>query len=489
MTSGRTAPLTAARPTLTPNWAFSVTSDSSGTGQDDYEIYTEADKLHVLANVQAAVAHLCPGNPGACEVKLDVSVCDETRPTMTMPEIAAAAGWVYVIDAWTAAQQAQLAFIQQQNVPAHWVRGTLESHRQMQSVLLEKAEAAVEIVRDARDALVSETHDRIAVMGGAVVNGEQVRLANTRWAIRDLERTTRQYQQILNKVRPLYGDVGVRYQAYRASESATISGLEDLISRASSAELDDMAALKSALAAISDAENRNPQQLILDANRVRWELAHAQTEYDRGIARYASLVDEHGWAHLDHTTVPRQGMTGVVAYSEERLERVNKAIREIMDGIHRREQALILVATDQLTRDQVRAAVAAQTEADFLDEITRRSTELWRSSPTTSTLKLPLLGERIRMMEAFLQLEALCADPTNATWRGPGCQRVANELTKVKRYLSQTLPFTLRYGVTKLRAAGASETELADIEANLTAGRRAAAVHRYDSVVRAVEEG
>ena len=84
---------------------------------------------------------------------------------------------------------------------------------------------------------------------------------------------------------------------------------------------------------------------------------------------------------------------------------------------------------------------------------------------------------------------ALCADPSNATWRGPGCQRVANELTKVKKYLNQTLPFTIRYGIPKLRAAGASEASLTEIDADLTAGRWAAAVHRYDAALRGIEEG
>ncbi len=488
-TDERTSAVTGPPPTLTPNWGFHVTSGNTGTGISDYEIYTQADKLNVLAAVRAVVAQKCPGDPGACEVELHVSVSDETHPAMGMLDIAGIAGWAYVIDAWSTAQQAQVAFLQQQNVSAHWLRDTLENHRELQNLLLAKAKEAVEAVHDARDALVTETHDRIAAMGGEVVSEEQVRLANTRWAIRDLERTTQRYQQILDHARPLYGDVAARYAAYRASEAATIGGLENLIAQASSAGLDDMVALKSALAAISDSENLDPQQLILDANRVRWELAHAQTEYDQAIVRHAALIDEHGWARLDHTTVPRQGMTGVVGYAEERLDRVNAAIREIIDGVRRREQALILVAADQHTRDAVRAAVAAQTEADFLDEITRRSDELWRSPPTTSTLKLPLLGERVRVMQAFLQLEPLCADPSNATWRGPGCQRVANELTKVKTYLNQTLSLTLRYGITKLRAAGVNEADLTQIDADLTAGRRAAAVHRYDAALRAVEEG
>ena len=93
-------------------------------------------------------------------------------------------------------------------------------------------------------------------------------------------------------------------------------------------------------------------------------------------------------------------------------------------------------------------------------------------------------------MQAFLQLETFCqGDLELASWRAPGCLRVANELFKVRRYLNQTLPFTIRVGIGRLRAAGVSEPELAAIEADVAAGRMTAAVHRYDIAVRAAEEG
>jgi hypothetical protein len=487
-TSDRAQQLDGPPPPLTPTWGYMVYVNGSGTG-GNVTIDSASKRQTFLSNVNAVVAQKCPGNPGACSVEISVWVCDLAHPPCSSETIVAASSWVYLIDTWSAAQQAQIAFLEQQNVPAHWVQSALQKHRDYQAFLLDQANAAVKAVEDARDALVQDVHDRIAAMGGQVTSEEQVRLANTRWAIRDLDQTTRRYQAALDGVRPLYADVVARYNAYRNGEPTTIGDLQGLIDAASDATLDDMAALKMSLAAVSDAENHDPQQLILDANRVRWELAHAQTEYEQGIARHAALIDEHGWPRLDHATVPRQGMGGIVGYAEERLDRVNTAVREILDGIQRREQALLLVAADQATRDQVHAAVAAETEADFLDEITRRTTELWKTPPSTPTLKLQLLGERVRTMQAFLQLEALCADPTNATWRAPGCQRVANELTKVKKYLGQQLPFAVRYAIPKLRTAGADEASLAEIDADLTAGRTAAAVHRYDAVVRALEEG
>jgi hypothetical protein len=487
-TRERAAAVTAT-PTLTPKWNYSVTKNGSGSGSA-YYIETAANKQQVIDAIQASINQRCPNDPGECRVDLFVNVCDRTSsPTVcTAEEIAARSSWVYVIDKWHQAQADQVAFLQQRNVSAEWLRAALEHHRKTQAAILAQAQAAVAEVHDARDALVQATHDRIAAMGGAVKGAEQVHLAETRMAIRELERVHAAYRQALDDVRPQYGDVVARFTAYRGDEPTVIGELEALIESASGADLDAMAALKLQLAAISDAENQAPQQLILDANRVRWELAHAQAEYERGIAPHAAMMDERAWPRLDHTTAPRGGMGGVVSYAEGRQQRVNDAVREIFDGLRRREQVLVVAAADAATRDAIRASIAANTEADFLDEITRRVTELWTSPPTTPILKLPLLGERVGVMQAFLPLEDLCAASTAATWRVPGCQKVAIELPKVRKYLSQQLPFTIRYGIPKLRAAGVPEAELAEIDADLTAGRVTAAVHRYDAALRAVEE-
>jgi hypothetical protein len=487
-TSDRAQRLDGPPPVLTPRWRYAVTKNGSGLS-GSFTVASNSDKHEFLDSVEARVEEICPSDPSACEVDIDLYVCDEANPPCSSAAVAEVAGWTYVFDEWHEAQADQIAFLESQNVPAHWVQGALEEHREYQQYLLEEAQDAVGEVHDARDALVAEAHDRIAAMGAQATSEEQVRLANTRWAIRELDRVTRRYQAALDRVRPLYADVAARFAAYRGGEPAAIQGLEGLIAQASEADLGQMAPLKVTLAAISNDENRMPQQLILDANRVRWELAYAQAEYERGLAPHAAVIDEQGWTRLDHTTAAREGMGGVVAYAEQRQDRVNTAVRDILDGIHRREAALTVAAADTATRDQIRAAAAAHTEAAFLDEITARTTELWKSPPTTPTLKLPLLADRVRTMQAFLQLEALCADPTQATWRAPGCLRVTNELTKVKKYLGQTLPFTIRFNVKKLRTAGAVESELTAIEADLTAGRVLGAVHRYDAALRAVEEG
>lgn len=88
-------------------------------------------------------------------------------------------------------------------------------------------------------------------------------------------------------------------------------------------------------------------------------------------------------------------------------------------------------------------------------------------------------------MTAFLQLEEVCHDLTGAaTWRAPGCQKVAGEASKVRTYLTQTLPFTLKFGVQKMRASGGFDADaLADIEAKVVAGQLLLAVHIYDATI------
>mgnify|MGYP007097580659 CR=1 FL=1 len=483
-------PIADTTPTLTTHWWYVVSGATSAT--ESRSATTTSEKDAVLARIRTLVTTHCPGAT-ECRVGLQAMVCAPSiggSDFCSTARIATHVGWQATVEALSTFQREQLAFLEQRNVPARWIEETLRYHRGYQSTVLAELTELGRAVSAERDRIMEAARDRLGAMGGAVQGQETVRLANLRWSIGELDGAAETYEVGLARVRPLYADIAQRFTAYRETEASAIATLQDLAARASGAELAGMAALRVELAVLSGDENRIPQQLIVDAERVRWELAYVQAEYDGAVAPHGEVLQAEGLTRLDHTTVPREGMGRVVHYAEQRIARVNAAVRELFEGLDRREEALVLIAADAATRDAAAAAAGAHAEARFLDDITARMAEMWRTPPTSAGLRLAILGERLRVMQGFLQLETLCAGGAQlATWRGPGCLRVANELPKVRRYLTQTLPFTIRYGITKLRTAGVAEAELAAIEAELVAGRIDAAVHRYDIAVRFVEEG
>lgn len=484
-----TTPAADANLTLTTRWWYLVSGATSTT--EDRSAATASEKDAILARIRVLKATHCPGSSD-CRIGLTALVCAPSLGGQycATGRIAGQIGWRATVDAFATFQREQIAFLEQRNVPARWVEETLRRQREYQNVVLQEIAQVGAAVGEQRARIVNQTRSRLGAMGAAVRGEETVRLANVRWTVGELAAAAESYEEDLARVRPLYAEVAQRFTAYRDSEASAIGSLQAIATAASAAALPDMAGLKTQLAAISGDENRIPQQLIVDAERARWELAHIQAEYDRRVDPHQNVLASEGLPRLDHTTVPRQGMGRVVAYAENRIDRVNAAVTEILDGIARREEALVLVAADNATRDAARAAAGAHAEATFLDDITARVTAMWRTPPTSTGLRLPFLGERVAAMQSFLQLETLCAGGAElASWRAPGCLRVVNELPKVRRYLTQTAPFTIRFGITKLRTAGVSEPELAAIEAELVAGRITAAVHRYDVAVRAVEEG
>jgi hypothetical protein len=333
--------------------------------------------------------------------------------------------------------------------------------------------------------VVSNTvHDWLAQAGNAATTAEQVHLAETRRAIATVDKITAAYQTDLDGLQPAYGEVAARHGAYRDTETAVFAAIAQIATQASTADLSTLPSLKVQLGSQSNSENRTPQLLIIDAKRVLWELAHVQASYEAGLAPYIAYLTELSLPILDHTGVPRDGMSNVVGYAESRIRRVNDAVRTIYDGIRRREAALSLAAADAATRDQIRAADDAAREAEFLDQTTARVGDIWKTPPT-GALNLPLQTERMTNMTAFLQLENVCQNVTDAaTWRAPGCQKVASEASKIRTYLTQTLPFTLRFGVQRMRSTGGFDAEaLTDIEAKVAVGQLIQAVHIYDATI------
>jgi hypothetical protein len=411
---------------------------------------------------------LCPpGQEGECEA-VDTGL---------------AIGWRTLAQYFEMEAGFMIDIIERANVPGVVMQKTLQEISRRQNWIRGALADAIS-GRPTSTQVAKAAHDRLTAMGAAATSAEQVRLADTRQTIFALEKVTATYQSDLNTLQPAYGDVAGRHEVYRATEAGVFAGISQIATQASTADLSALASLKVQLAAQSDNENRTPQLLILDAKRVQWDLANVQASYEAGLAPYTTYLAEKSLPVLDHTGAPRAGMSNVVAYAEGRIRRVNDAVRTIYDGIRRREAALSLAAADAITRDSVRAADAAQRESEFLDEITARVSDIWKLPPT-GALNLPLQTERMTTMTAFLQLEGVCQNLNDAaTWRAPGCQKVAAEATKIRTYLTQTLPFTLRFGVQKMRAAGTFAAEiLTEIETKVTTGELVQAVHMYDATV------
>lgn len=379
-----------------------------------------------------------------------------------------------------------LDYLKRRNFPIQHYQETLQFIQETQDVLRFALQAEIADKPNVTQ-IANSAHDRLADMGATAHGEDQVRLADTRRTVDALTAVTDRYQADLDVVQATYGDVAARHASYRGTEAMVFAGITQLAREASSSDLNALASLKVRLGAESNRENRDPQLLIMDAKRIEAELTSIQAAYEAGLAPHKAYLTEHALPVLDHASAPKEGMVNVVTYAENRMRRVNDAVRAIYDGIRRREAALSLAAADAATRDQLRAADAALREADFLADITNRSSEIWKTPPA-SALNLPLQGERVTAMTSFLQLEKLCKDVTaSATWRAPGCQKVAADASKVRTYLSQTLPFTLRFGVQKMRSAGFDPIVLADIEAKVAAGELAQAVYIYDATLRAAE--
>jgi hypothetical protein len=474
-------------------WIYNVKwGEAYITGGPSGPIVTDSDKQEILQQAAADRDRECnivgaDGRTQSCinesVVSFSLTLCIHLDEC-SIDVVARETGWAPLITRYNSELDSLIAYLKSQSYPVESFRGSLQDIKLLQNALGSLLEDAV-AGRGESIHIATEIHDRLTTLGSTVRTEEQVHLAEDRRTITALDRATARYQDDLNAVQAGYGDIAARHTAYRATESEVFAAITAIANEASTADLTGLASLKVHLGEQSDNENRAPQLLIVDAKRVLWELASIQSAYETKLSPYTAYLTEHTLPTLDHTSAPRTGMNNVVTYAENRIQRVNDAVRAIYDGIRRREAALSLVAVDAATRDQLRAVDNAARETAFLNDITARASAMW-AAPPTGVLNLALQDERMTTMKNFLQLQSACRDLTDAaTWRVPGCQKVSAEVSKINTYLNQTLPFTLRFGVQKMRTAGFNNTLLTDIEAKLTTGDIKQAVQLYDAMLRA----
>jgi hypothetical protein len=424
------------------------------------------------------------------KVSFGVEICSDPNDGQSCGTLAAASvlGWQSLFNIREEAHLDQVRHLEQRSVAATWLQATLDKHRHWQGIAREVIEiqAGQEVAR--RNAIVSNVREELTARAEAVRGAEVARLAETRVSAEAVLRSTAAYEQLMLSFRQSYSRLIDQYIAYRNTEQDFAGELADIATDANESTSISLQTLKIRLADASNEANIAPHLVISAANELAWSMARAQATYESQLVEHRAYLEQQDLSILDHTATPRQALSNVGAYCRERIARSNAAVSELYGALRRREQGLILAEASEATRTAALAADRTALETEFLESINARALDLWRSPPASS-LGVPLLAARHASMISFRQLGSLCEETAGASWRSPGCMRLRNELTKVDRYLQQTLPFSLRYAVQKFKTANLDSALIEQLEASLSAGDMSSAVYANDLLIRVAEEG
>ena len=410
-------------------------------------------------------------------------------PEAISPAQAAEHGFAACIDAWQAKIDPVIAVFGSGS-NAEDFRASLERINQYQQDLLNLAKGKVDAQNGRETTFRTTTTTALNDMASAVRGPLQTELADVRQKLLVLEAYTNEYVAVLDRERPHYASVAAAYQTFRASEAPRLAQLNALVASAATANLQQVVTLKAQLLALARAESAEPQQMLLEAGRIRRRLSDAQALYLAHIEPFREFMTERGFAVLEHAGPVLAAMERIAAYAADRDARFSAAFVKTVQGLNARARALEAVAAGQQTRQVIAQAARTRLAAGFLEQATARVDELWRLPPKSQKLKLQFQAERHDRMIAFRQLRDLCdRAPQSTPWMIDGCNLLKLNFSKVDTFLTSTLPFALKFQATKLRAAGVDEDVVRSIEQAVLTGQLGLATQRHDAALSLSDRG
>jgi len=317
-----------------------------------------------------------------------------------------------------------------------------------------------------------------------------MKLASDKQTFASIQKVVASVQPQLVAQQKAYTEIVKRFRAYKALEGAHVATLTEFSSRASQAALLDLPTVQMDVLKYVRASAETPNQLSLDAHRLRASMAQLESLFLLRLEPYRSFIEANLGEMPALTPIAQWSLISIVVYCRELRSQSDTQIASLFQGISARARGLIAAAADEKTRGTLRQAAHLKASAAFLDEATARDKETSKLPPKTAKYGFYLWAEKYDQYLAVLELEPLCGEGPNAplpSWRDTGCVSFARIFGRAHTYTEKTIPQAIRLALSQLRAKGVAESLLSEIDAQLKAGSIRQAALSYDAAARLTE--
>ncbi|RKH36532.1 hypothetical protein D7Y13_00265 [Corallococcus praedator] len=391
------------------------------------------------------------------------------------------------LTAWMDSQQQVTNFLKNNNKSADALLESLKIHAgESRNYVKDQGRilaAVTERVKTMLGAAEAKVKQEASAYGDPVVLEE----ADVKAGMEHLEETVARARATLDTLAPQVVTLANRFSAYKATEAATTAKLHALASQGSAADLQGLVTVQLDAVDLAHQESAESSAIAMEAVRLRVLLAELQEDYVEQLAPHKDFIARRGLRMGDLVDGELEMLGGIEGYAGSRLRKVLTGVDTLLEGMKQRRDALIGLEANAATRQALADAAFLTASQRFLDDVTSRSTKLWQVAPRSTVLKLSLLAEKFDQMDAYLQFEPACAPPQagQRSWREAGCVAMRRDFSRVRSWMTSTLPGTLRINVAMMRQAGTVPAALlTDVEAKLATGQLKTAAMVHDAALR-----
>ncbi|NMO20262.1 hypothetical protein HPC49_22685 [Pyxidicoccus fallax] len=390
------------------------------------------------------------------------------------------------LQAWQDAQQQATDFLKNTNKSAEALLESLRAHSNENKSYIRDQERAIAAATDRVNTIVRNAETVVKQKASEYSEPVVLEAADVKAGMTRLEDVVASARAGLEALGPEVVALADRFRTYKGTESATTAELHALATQGSAANLQGLVTVQLDAVALAQQESGEASELVLEAMRLRTRLALLQEEYLEQLEPLQEFIAQRGLHMGDLVRGELQMLGGIEGYCDSRRRKVLSAVDRLLEGMKQRRDALIGLEANEATRQALADAAFLTASQRFLDDVTARSTQLWQVAPKSTRLKLSFLSAKYDQMESYLQFEPACAPPQDGarSWREAGCVAMRRDFSRVRTWMTSTLPGTLRLNVSMMRSAGGVPAALlTDVEAKLAAGQLKAAAVAHDAAL------
>ncbi|AGC42663.1 hypothetical protein MYSTI_01315 [Myxococcus stipitatus DSM 14675] len=388
---------------------------------------------------------------------------------------------------WLDSQQNVIAFLKNSNKSAETLKATLTGMRDSTRGLVRSQDRELAAVSNRIKTMIDSAESTVKAKAREYGDPVVVEEAEVKAGMVRVEATVSRARADLDVLVPEVVALANRFAAFKATEPATTASLRTLATQGSAANLQGLVTVQLDAVALAHQESGAASVLAMDAVRLRMQLGRIQEDYVTSLLRDKEFIAQRGLVMGDLVDGELEMLGGIEGYCDSRRRKVLTAVDRLLEGMKQRRDALIGLEADAATRQAMADAAFLTASQRFLDDVTARSTQLWKVAPKSTVLKLSFLSEKFDQMESYLQFEPACAPPAagQRSWRETGCVAMRRDFSRVRTWMTSTLPGTLRLNVAMMRNAGTVPAAmLLEVEAKLAAGQLKDAATVHDAALR-----
>jgi hypothetical protein len=379
------------------------------------------------------------------------------------------------------------AYFKSANALADVVRNTANELRTQCDTIRDAQRSGKEKRDGAIDDIIDGLEGRVLAQLEGPKKEEQGKLATFRKKRDKVEPVIERARDRLTAIGAELKPLVTRHKEYLATEKPVFKKLEGIAARGSTAGLDTLFVIQEELLALERDESPKCDQFEIDVRRLQARVGYVVDDYVFELGDSKAFLRELKLEKMipNAADALQDSLAKIGSYCDARRPKFDQAFASILDGIKRRNEALIVASATAATQKTLNDARFLRASSDFLKTSSARSARLAKLPISSQRLKLPFLFAKYQEHEATLALEPMCTESGLAavSFMDAGCEIIKRDISKSRNYIGISVPAIIKAALPRLKTAGVNAAFVDGISADLTAKRFRKAASDYDMAV------